>query len=140
MNPYAVPPVVAGIVAVAISIARRLPAILLEANVDVTPRTLSLFVAGGRFVAFALVYGLLFGLAYWAGVRRDDGGADGELSLATGAIAAVGYLAGTGLVFLVVGAGEQDWYVTALVTAGSGVGVGVQLAVVAFAGVSLARR
>lgn len=140
MNPSVIPPVAAGIVAFALSIVRRLPTILLETEVSATPRSLALFVGGGRFVAFVLVYGLLLGLAYLAGTRRDDPSADVELSLATGAVAALSYLVGTGLVLLVAGVGQQDRLFAALVTAGSGVGVGANLAVVTFAGLALARR
>lgn len=140
MNSPVVLPLVAGFVAIAISVSRRLTVILLESSMEVPPpRTLSLYTLGGRFASFVLVYGLVLGLAYWVGRRRDGSSDDGTLALSTGVVAALAHLVGAGAILASLEPG-QDLAIAALATVGSSVAVGTQLAVVAFAGVALARR
>jgi hypothetical protein len=138
MNWSPIPPAVAAVAAVAVAVNRRLVPVLLESNVGVpSPRALAAYAFGGRFVAFALVYGLLLGVAFAVG-RRESAGAHGATAVATGVAGAVGYTIATGILLLLVDM-EQGLAVS---VAGlvAGVGVGVQFAVVAFAGLALAER
>jgi hypothetical protein len=132
-----IPPAVAAVVAAAISLVRRITTIILQSSVDIPgPGVLSLYATGGRAVAFVLVYGLLLGAAYRIG--RRGGGVDvGATVLATGVVAAVVYLVGTAAILL--WAGPEQGAVVAVAAFGSAVGVGVQLGVVAFAGLALGR-
>ncbi|SMO56977.1 hypothetical protein [Halorubrum cibi] len=136
MNRALLPAVAAAVAAGTTSVTRRIAPILLESPIDLPATSvLSLYVAGGRFVSFALAYGLLLGVAYRVG-RTGDGSPDGgSVALATGLVAAVAYLVATAGTLLWLG--PQQGAVTAVLAVGSSVGVGVQLAVVAFAGVAL---
>lgn len=139
MNPYVLP-FIAGPVALVSSVTRVLVPILLTLPIEAPPsETLSLYIAGSRFSVFVLVYGLLFGLAYWAGSRYDTT-IDGPVTLATGVVAAISYFVGSLVVFQFIGPGEHGWLLTIVQITGSSVGVGVQLAVVAFAGIAAANR
>lgn len=138
MNRALLPPAVAAAVAAAIGVTRRIPPILIESSLEIpSPRALSLYVAGGRFVSFALVYGVLLGVAYLVGRGRADARGDGALVYATGGVAAVAYLLVTAGVLLLLG--PERGVLTAVRVIGSSVGVGVQLAVVTFAGLALGR-
>lgn len=133
------PAIVTAFAAGTTALTRRLAPILLESSVDIPPTNLlSLYIAGGRFVSFALVYGLLLGVAYRIGRTRDDPRGDGTVVLATGVVATVAYLVVTAGTLLWLD--PQQGAITAVRTVGSSVGVGVQLAVVAFAGLALGRR
>jgi hypothetical protein len=139
MNWSPVPPAVAAVVAVAIAVNRRLAPILLETPVGVpSPRVLAAATFGGRFVAFALVYGLLFGAAFAVGRGRESIAGDRTTVLATGVFGAVAYLFAAGAIMLVIG--SPQGLVTAVGGLGGSVGVGIQLAVVVFAGLALAER
>lgn len=141
MRTAALPPTVAAVVALAVSAVRRLSAILLESPVSIRPaERLSTYVMGGRFAAFLLVYGLLFGVALAAGLRDPDV-SPASTALATGASATVAFLVGSAAVFSYLSA-ERSLVVTAVFALGAALGVGVQFAVVVYAGVSLgdARR
>ncbi|EMA57130.1 hypothetical protein [Halorubrum lipolyticum] len=138
MNWSPIPPAVAAVAAAAISVAHRIAPIVLESAIDIPgPGALTLYALGGRTVSFALVYGLLLGAAYLVGRRGGDTIDAGATTLATGVVGAVVYLVGSAAVLLWTGP-EQDWVVAAG-TLGSAVGVGVELAVVAFAGLALGR-
>ncbi|MUW14512.1 hypothetical protein GJ633_07370 [Halorubrum sp. CBA1125] len=138
MNWSPVPPAVAAVAAAAISVARRIAPLILESSIDIPgPGALSLYALGGRAVSFVLVYGLLLGVAYRVGRRGGDALDVGATTLATGAVGGLVYLVGSGAVLLWTGP-NQD-VIVALGALGSAVGVGVQLAVVAFAGLALGR-
>jgi hypothetical protein len=134
-----IPPAVAVVVAVAMALTRRLVPLLLETSIGVpSPRALAAFTFGGGFVAFALVYGVLFGVAFTVGRRRESTAGEGMTVLATGVAGALAYLAASGATFLVVD--SPRGVVAAVGGLGGSVGVGVQLAVVTFAGLALAER
>ena len=138
MKLSAVPPLVAAGVGVALSVLRRLPPLLVSSPIDTPPvRRIGLYVAGGQFVSFLLVYGLLFGVSFAVGRRRDDPGSDGRIALASGLAAAVVTLVGTGVVLLIADLRQSAAVI--LQALGSTLGVGAQLAVVVFAGLALAR-
>ncbi|WP_226022371.1 hypothetical protein [Halomicrobium salinisoli] len=131
---------VAGLVALATSVARRVPPLVLEFAPDAaSPQVVSLSTLGGRFVAFALAYGLLFGVAYRAGRRSGDPNGDVRAAAVAGAVAAFAFVVGSAAVLFALDA-RQDPLVGVATTVGSGAAVGVQLAVVAFAGIALGRR
>lgn len=138
MNLSAVPPAVAGAVALALGPIRRTAPLLVSSSVDVpSTRTISLSVVGAQLVSFLLVYGLLFGVAFGVGRKRADPRSDGQIALAAGGAAAVGSVVGTAAVLAVL---EPQQGAIAIVQAfGSAVGVGVHLGVVVFAGLALAR-
>ena len=141
MNRRVLLPILALPVALAMTVSRYLVPLLLEVRADIPdPETLTLLTVSGRFSTFVLVYGLLFGLAYWVGGAHATAHSDRMLALATGASGALSCLVGTGVVILVTGTGGTGAVVSAAVALGSTLGAGVQLAVVAFAGLSLAGR
>jgi hypothetical protein len=130
------PPVVAAVVALAVSGIRRLAPILLRSPVSLpSAETLSVYVVSARFTAFVLVYGLLFGVALAAGIRDADASATAT-ALATGASAAIAFLLGSGAVLWYLGP-DRGPIATAVFAVGASLGVGVQFAVVAYAGVAL---
>lgn len=135
-----VPPVVAGVVAVALTVQRYLTALLVELQVDVSARALTRLTLGGRFVAFVLVYALLFGVAYWAGTRRSDTDSDAVLAGATFAVAAVCALVATAAVVGTLGFEARGPVFAAVTVLATSTATGVELAVVAFAGVAVGRR
>lgn len=132
------PAAVAVVAAATTSVTRRIAPILLESPIDL-PSTdaLSLYVAGGRFVSFVLVYGALLGVAYRIGRTRGDLRSDGRVALVVGVVSAVAYLVVTAGTLLWLG--PQQGAITAVLAVGSSVGFGVQLAVVVFAGLALGR-
>ena len=139
MRTAALPPVVAAVVALAVSGIRRLAPLLLESSVPLpSPASLSAYVAGSRFGAFLLVYGLLFGVALFVGRRSEDVSATAT-ALATGASATVAFLVGSIAVLWYLGP-DRSPVVTAVFALGASLGVGIQFAVVAYAGVSLGER
>ncbi|AEH38156.1 hypothetical protein [Halopiger xanaduensis] len=139
MNSSALPPIVAGVVGAIVSVTRRLAALLLElSSTGPSTEVITRTTLGGRALVFALTYGALFGLAYRAGTRTDPR-ADGRLTVVTGVVAAIGYLVGSAIVFRVLSTRRHP-ALAGLLELGSGVAVGVQLAVVTFAGLALARR
>ncbi|MFC5278304.1 hypothetical protein ACFPM1_05955 [Halorubrum rubrum] len=138
MSRALLPAAVAAVAAGTTAVTRRIAPILLESPVDLpATRVLSVYIAGGRFVSFALVYGLLLGVTYRLGRTGDDSPDGGTVALATGLVAAVAYLVVTAGTLLWLG--PQQGAITALLAVGSSVGVGVKLAVVAFAGLALGR-
>ena len=138
MNWSPIPPAVAAVVAVAVSLTRRITTIALESSIDIPdPGTLSLYAFGGRAVGFLLVYGLLLGVAYQVGRRRGDALDIGATTLAAGVVGGVAFLVGTGAVLL--WAGPQQGVIVAVGTVGAAAGAGVELAVVSFAGLALGR-
>ncbi|WP_123623840.1 hypothetical protein [Halorubrum sp. CSM-61] len=138
MNWSPVPPAVAAVVAAAISVTRRVPTVVMESSIGVPgPRALSLYTLGGRFAAFVLVYGLLLGVAYRAGRHGGDAVDARATTLATGAIGGLAYLVGTTAVLLWAGPSHEA--ISAVGALGAAVAVGVQFAVVAFAGLALGR-
>ncbi|MGM0448105.1 MAG: hypothetical protein ACQERM_07630 [Methanobacteriota archaeon] len=139
MRTAALPPVVAAVVALAVSGIRRLSPLLLESPVSLpSAEALSTYLVSGRFTAFLLIYGLLFGVALLAGLRDADASAT-STALATGASATVAFLAGSiaGLWYL---GPDRGPIVAAVFALGASLGVGVQFAVVAYAEVSLGER
>lgn len=136
----AAPPLVAAVVGVALTVRRYATALLLEFSADVTPRALTEYALGTRVVAFLLVYGLLFGVAYWTGTRREDASSDTTVAAGTFAVAALSALVSTGAILGVVGTGTRGPLLAAVTAVGSSAAVGVELAVVVFAGVAAARR
>ena len=141
MRTAALPPVVAAVVALAVSGIRRLSPILLRSPVSLpSAETLSTYLLSARFTAFLLVYGLLFGVALLSGLRDDDASA-ASTALATGASATAAFLVGSAAVLWYLGP-DRGPIATAVFALGASLGVGVQFAVVAYAGVALgeARR
>ncbi|MFC5133708.1 MULTISPECIES: hypothetical protein [Haloferacaceae] len=132
------PAAVAVVAAATTSVTRRIAPILLESSIDL-PSTdaLSLYVAGGRFVSFVLVYGALLGVAYRIGRTRGDLHGVGTITFTTGVVSAVAYLVVTAGTLLWLG--PQQGAITAVLAVGSSVGFGVQLSVVVFAGLALGR-
>lgn len=139
MNWSPVPPAVAAVVAVAVAVTHRLPPLVVGSSIaNPSPESVALYAVGGRFVSFVLIYGLLLGVAVAVGRRRESTDGDGATVLATGVVAAVAYLgAGAALLFVL---DPRPVLVNAVAGVGSAVGVGVQLAVVAFAGLALSER
>lgn len=138
MNWSPIPPAVAAVVAVAVAVTRRLPPLLVGTSLpSPAAERIALYTLGGRFVSFVLIYGLLFGVAVAVG-RRGSTDGDGATVLATGVVGAVAYLVASAALLLVLDPGQV--LANAVAALGSSVGVGVQLAVVAFAGLALAER
>lgn len=130
----------AGLVALATSVARHATSVVLQFAPDaVTAQTASLYLLGGRLVVFALTYGLLFGVAHRAGRHSGDPDGDVRTAAAVGVAAALVYVVASAALFLSLDV-QQGPLTVAAWTVGSGVATGVQLAVVAFAGIALARR
>ncbi|QHS15805.1 hypothetical protein [Halopenitus persicus] len=151
MNVVALLPIVAGIAAVVIGVTRRLSLLLIELDgATLAPRLLALTTLGGRFVSFLAVYGLVLGTAYLVGrrdeprrdeTRKDEIGTTLRTNhvLPAGGVAALAHLLTAGAILLVVEL-AQSWIVTVAVLVGSSVGVGVQIAIVAVAGLALGAR
>ncbi|MDB9251936.1 hypothetical protein [Halorubrum ezzemoulense] len=136
MRTAALPPVVAAVVALAVSGIRRLAPILLESSVSLpSTEALSTYLLSARFTSFLLVYGLLFGVAFLAGLRDADASA-ASTALATGASATAAFLLGSAAVLWYLGP-ERGPVATAVFALGASLGVGIQFAVVAYAGVAL---
>ncbi|RLM75741.1 hypothetical protein [Halorubrum sp. Atlit-26R] len=139
MRTAALPPIVAAVVAFAVSGIRRLSPILLESSVSLpSAETLSTYLVSAQFTAFLLVYGLLFGAALLAGMGDADVSAT-STALATGASATGSFLLGSVAVLWYLSP-DRGPVVTAVFALGASLGVGVQFAVVAYAGVSLGER
>lgn len=136
MRTAALPPVVAAVVALAVSGIRRLSPIILQSPVSLpSAETLSMYLVSAQFTGFVLVYGLLFGVALASGVRDADVSAT-STALATGASATVAFLIGSAAVLSYLGP-DRGPVVTAVFALGASLGVGIQFAVVAYAGVAL---
>ncbi|QWC20277.1 hypothetical protein [Halorubrum sp. 2020YC2] len=136
MRTAALPPVVAAGVALAVSGIRRLAPIILESPVSLpSGEQLSVYLMSAQFAGFVLVYGLLFGVALASGLRDADVSAT-STALATGASATVAFLVGSGAVLWYLGPDRGPVTAAAFVV-GASLGVGVQFAVVAYAGVAL---
>ncbi|ELZ36399.1 hypothetical protein C465_03900 [Halorubrum distributum JCM 9100] len=139
MRTAALPPIVAAIVALAVSGIRRLSPILLESPVSLpSAEALSTYLVSAQFTAFLLVYGLLFGAALLAGLGDADVSAT-LTALATGASATASFLLGSAVVLWYLGP-DRGPVATAVFALGASLGVGIQFAVVAYAGVSLGER
>ncbi|OYR45894.1 hypothetical protein [Halorubrum sp. Eb13] len=134
-----IPPAVAAVAAVATAVTRRLPPLLVGSSIpSPSAERIALYTLGGRFVSFLLIYGLLLGVAVAVGSRRASTDGDGATALATGVVAAVAYLVASAALLVVL---DPNRVLTnAVAGVGSAVGVGVQLAVVVFAGLALADR
>ncbi|OVE85020.1 hypothetical protein [Natronolimnobius baerhuensis] len=140
MDQYALP-AVGAIVALIAAVNGRVINVFMEfsSSMPTDTTTITQVTLGGRFVTFVFVYGVLFGFAYVVGTRFEDVDIE-PLVLLTGAVAALASLVGT--VFLDWWADVDYtnlWHVTLSIVGGS-VGTGIQLAVVAFAGIALAQR
>lgn len=137
---YALPAVVAAIAGAVVSLARRFTALVVELSASV-PSTdvLSWYAVGGRTVAFLFVYGLLFGVAYLVASRRRHPDDDSTVALVVGIAAGVGYAAATLATIAFAEISYPGWTFAAATTVGSGIAVGIELGVVAFAGAALAR-
>ncbi|WP_423997423.1 hypothetical protein [Halorubrum trapanicum] len=139
MRTAALPPIVAAVVALAVSGIRRLSPILLESPVSLpSAEALSTYLVSAQFTAFILVYGLLFGAALLAGLRDADVSAT-STALATGASATGSFLLGSAAVLWYLSP-DRGPVVTAAFALGASLGVGIQFAVVAYAGVSIGER
>ncbi|WP_244510274.1 hypothetical protein [Natronobacterium texcoconense] len=138
MNPYVLP-LCSVFVALVAGVQRRSTNLLLELT-STGPSTDFQVLLGGRFAAFVAVYGLLFGLAYLVGTRSTTTVDDVTISLLTGAVAAVVSLVTTGLIDWSLEPNYADPVLGTVALIGSSIGTGVQFAVVAFAGIALARR
>jgi len=138
MNWSPIPPVVAAVVAVVVAVSRRIPPLLVGTSLP-TPEVerIALYTLVGRFAAFVLIYGLLFGVAVAVG-REGSPDGDGATVLATGLVGAVAYLVASAALLSVLEPGQVPVNVVAAL--GSSAGVGIRLAVVAFAGLALADR
>jgi len=138
MNTAALLPAVAAVVALASSVLRRLPPLLVSSSIGPSsPQAIAWYAAGGRLLLFLLAYGLLFGVAFGVGRRRADTQGDSRLALASGLAAAVAALVGTGVVLSVLD--PRQGIVVFVQGFGSALSVGVQFAVIAFAGLASAR-
>lgn len=139
-NHRLLPPLVAGVVAVVVGVTRHLPAVLNRHLTAVpTPRELTGYLLAGRALAFLLVFGLLFGTAYWAGRRVDVRDEYASTSVLAGVSAGLGYLLGY-LVF-VFPEGLSAFHglaLQAVLIAGTALGIGVYLGTVTLAGLGLA--
>ena len=131
------PPATAAVVSLAVSLTRRATTIAAGTAIGVPgPGALTLYRLGGRAVGFVLVYGLLLGVAYRVG-RSGDAPDVGPTTLATGLVGGTVFLLGTGAVLAWIGPGQN--VIVAVGTIGAAVGVGIELAVVALAGLSFGR-
>lgn len=136
MRTAALPPIVAAVVALVVSGIRRLSPIILQSSLTLPPaERLSVYLLSARFAAFVLIYGLLFGVALAAGLRDADVSAT-STALATGASATVAFLLGSAAVLSYLGP-DRGAIATAVFALGASLGVGIQFAVVAYAGVAL---
>ena len=139
MNWSPIPPAVAAVAAVATAVTRRLPPLLVGSSIpSPSPERIALYTLAGRFASFLLIYGLLLGVAVAVGSHRTSTDGDGATALATGVVAAVAYLGASAALLVVLDPSRV--LTNAVAGVGSAVGVGVQLAVVAFAGLALAER
>ncbi|MFC7323586.1 hypothetical protein ACFQMF_03210 [Halorubrum rutilum] len=124
--------------AVAVAVTHRLPPLIVGSSIpNPSPESVALYAVGGRFVSFVLIYGLLLGVTVAVG-RRGSTEGDGATVLATGVVAAVAYLGASAALLFVLD--PRPVLVNAVAGVGSAVGVGVRLAVVAFAGLALSER
>ncbi|SFR48124.1 MULTISPECIES: hypothetical protein [Halorubrum] len=136
MRTAALPPIVAAVVALAVSGMRRLSPILLESPLSIpSAEALSRYLVSAQFTAFLLVYGLLFGAALASGLR-DAEASPTSTALATGASATGSFLLGSVAVLWYLSP-DRGPVVTAVFALGASLGVGIQFAVVAYAGVAL---
>ena len=138
MNAAALLPAIAAVVALASSVLRRLPPLLVSTSAGPSsPQAIAWYAAGGRFLLFVLLYGFLFGVAFGVGRRRADPQGDGRIALLSGLAAVVAALVGTGIVLSVLD--PRQGVVVFVQAFGSALAAGVQFAVIAFAGLALAR-
>ncbi|GAA0535776.1 hypothetical protein ABNG02_13460 [Halorubrum ejinorense] len=136
MRTAALPPIVAAVVALAVSGIRRFSALLLQSPVSLPPsERFTMYLMSAQFVAFVLIYGLVFGVALGSGLRDADVSPT-STALATGASATVAFLVGSAAVLWYL-APSSGAVLTAVFSLGASLGVGIQFAVVAYAGVSI---
>ena len=136
----AAPVLVAVVAAVATTLQRFFVPLLLEFDIDVSTPATTQYALAARLVAFLLVYGALLGVAYWAGRRADD---EPRLSVVAAAAFAVGAtvaLVTAVAVYLTLGLGHRDLFTAAAALVGQSAGTGVELGVVAFAGLAAGSR
>jgi len=139
MRSALLPPLVAAVAAVPATLQRFVAPLLIEFDVDSTGSTYTQYVLGTRLLSFLLVYGALLGVAYWIGSRTDDRPRLTLVSAATFAVATAVALATTGAVFSTLQSQPSGLLQLAGGTLGQSVSTGVQLAVVAFAGLAAGR-
>lgn len=134
------PVALAGVLGLVTTVVRSIVPLTLNLNlIDVSsPTVFTLLQQVSGLVNFLLVYGLLFGVAYWAGTAVR--GRQDHLAIA----ALSGVLAGiviflTTVVLTLAGmlSGPGDLVTTVLLAVGPPVGTGVKFAVVVLAGTAL---
>lgn len=141
MTAAIVPPLVAALAAVSLTLQRFVVPLLIEFDVDVSAPAGTHYTLAARFASFLFVYGVLLGAAYWAGRRdADDDHSSLVVAGATAAVAAAAALVASVAVLQVLGWGNQTLFVALAATAGQSASTGVQLGVVAFAGLAAGSR
>lgn len=140
MSTAAVPVLVAAVAAVASTVQRFLVPLLLEFDVGLSAPAHTRYTLAARFASFLLVYGALLGTAYWAGSRADGGSRLSVVAAAAFAVGTTVALLTTGAVFLALDIGNQGLLTTAAALVGQSASTGVELGVVAFAGLAAGRR
>jgi len=141
MNAALAPPLAAAVAAVALTVQRFLVPLLLEFDVGLSPPANTQYALAARFASFLLVYGVLLGVAYWAGGR--DGAGDGRhlvVAAGTFVVAAGAALLASVVVLQMLGWRTRGMFVAFAGTVGRSASVGVQLGVVAFAGLAAGSR
>lgn len=138
---YSILVILSAAIGAIVSITRRFTVLLMElpmANPDI--QLLSWYTLGIRGVAFLLVYGLLFGVAYQ--IAGEPSHPDGSLKgpPLAGVAGAGGFAIATLGLVIATDIDFQGWLFTGLATIGPGFAVGVQFSVVVFAGMALSRR
>lgn len=136
----AVPVLVAGVAAAATTLQQFLVPLLVQFEVGVSPSTATRYTLVARFASFLLVYGALLGVAYWVGSRSDGTTRPSVVAAVSFVVGASVALLTTAVVFLTLGPGSQNWLVRAVALLGQSAGTGVELGVVAFAGLVAGRR
>lgn len=141
MNAALLPPLAAAVAAVALTVQRVFVALLLELDVGLSAPASTRYALALRFASFLLVYGVLLGVAYWAGAREADSDTSYPLVAAvTFVVAAAVALLTSVAVVQVLGWGTRGVFVALATTVGQSASTGVQLGVVAFAGLAAGRR
>lgn len=140
-KPFVLPIAVAFLIGIVVSLTRRFAVLVVELPVSTPPtELLSWYGFGMRGVAFILVYGTLFGLAYWIDSRTDHPNGDAVVALGSGIAGLLGFCLATTATIVLTDIGYPGITYAVVATVGSGIGTGVELAVVTFAGAALARR
>jgi hypothetical protein len=138
MSRKLVPVAVAFVVGVLLSVTRHVVPLLVEFGEIPSPNSLVVFTQLGQFGSFLLVYGLLFGAAYWAGQGMDVREEFPLLAGLTFLTGAFGYFLGMVGLVLVGAATLRGPFVSALLLVGPPIGVGIRLSVVVLAATAVA--